>query len=197
MEIVSATILLLLVLDPVGNVPPVLAALKNVAPARWRIVLLRECAIAYAVLLAFMFGGRRFLELLGLTDTALEIAGGVILFLIALKLVFGGSDHLFGDAPAGEPLVVPIAIPFTAGPSAMATVLLMASRQPDRILEWVGALTLAMLVTTAVLVAAQPVSRLLGERGVVAVERLMGLLLSAIAIQMLLTGIERFVGQLR
>jgi MarC family membrane protein len=197
MEIVSATILLLLVLDPVGNVPSVLAALKNVAPGRWRVVLLRECAIAYTVLLAFMFGGRRFLELLGLTDTALEIAGGVILFLIALKMVFGESDRLFGDTPEGEPLVVPIAIPFTAGPSAMATVLLMASREPQHIVSWVGALTLAMLITSSVLVTARRVSLALGTRGVVAVERLMGLLLSAIAIQMLLTGIERFVGQVR
>jgi MarC family membrane protein len=197
MEIVSATILLLLVLDPVGNVPSVLAALKNVAPERWRIVLLRECAIAYAVLLAFMFGGRGFLDLLGLTDTALEIAGGVILFLIALKLVFGEADRLFGDTPAGEPLVVPIAIPFTAGPSAMATVLLMASRDPQHIVAWAGALTLAMLITAAVLMSARRVSLALGTRGVVAVERLMGLLLSAIAIQMLLSGIERFVGQFR
>ncbi len=197
MEILSATILLLLVLDPVGNVPSVLAALKNVATARWRIVVLRECAIAYAVLLAFMFGGRRFLDILGLTDTALEIAGGVILFLIALKMVFGESDKLFGDAPEGEPLVVPIAIPFTAGPSAMATVLLMASRDPQHIAAWVGALTIAMMITTAVLVSARRVSLALGVRGVVAIERLMGLLLSAIAVQMLLTGIERFVGQLR
>jgi MarC family membrane protein len=199
MDLISATILLILVMDPFGNMPLVVSVLKNVAPAARAGVVLRECAIAYAVLLAFMFGGHKFLELLRLSDTALGIAGGLILFLIALRMVFPHADGIFGEAAESgenEAFVVPIAIPAIAGPSALATVLLLVSRQPQRILDWVGALSLAMLVCALVLVSANRISAWIGKRGVIAMERLMGLILTAISVEMLLAGIERFIAQL-
>lgn len=196
MDIVSATILLILVMDPFGNLPLVISVLKNVEPrARTRVVL-RECAIAYAVLLAFMFGGNRFMQLLRLSDTALGIAGGLILFLIALRMAFPNADSVHGESGGEGTFIVPLAIPAIAGPSALATVLLLVSREPQRVFEWAGALTLATLVSVAVMVSAQPIGRWIGKRGITAMERLMGLVLTAIAVEMMLAGIERFVAQL-
>jgi len=196
MDIVSATILLILVMDPFGNMPLVISVLKHVdAPLRARVVL-RECAIAYAVLLAFMFGGDKFMHLLRLSDHALAIAGGLILFLIALRMVFPHTEGVFGDTGDTGTFIVPLAIPAIAGPSALATVLLLVSREPQRVLDWVAALSLAMLVSTLVMISAQRISDWIGRRGVIAVERLMGLVLTAIAVEMLLAGIERFIVQL-
>jgi small neutral amino acid transporter SnatA (MarC family) len=158
--------------------------------------VLRECVIAYAILLAFMLGGRTFLKWLQLSEESLAIAGGTILFLIALRMVFRHPEGLFGDAPGSDPFIVPLAVPAIAGPSALATVMLMASRDPDHLLAWVAALTAAMAVTTLALVAAPHLVRWLGERGMLAAERLMGLVLTALAVQMLLDGIRNFVGQL-
>jgi len=195
-DIVSATILLVLVMDPFGNMPLVISVLKDVAPGARTRVVLRECAIAYAVLLAFMFGGHKFMQLLRLSDNALAIAGGLILFLIALRMVFPHAEGIFGDSGDSGTFVVPLAIPAIAGPSALATVLLLVSREPQRVLDWVAALSLAMLVSTLVMVSAQRISAWIGRRGVIALERLMGLVLTAIAVEMLLSGVERFIGQL-
>jgi MarC family membrane protein len=195
-DIVSASILLILVIDPFGNMPLVISVLRHVPASRRAKVVLRECAIAYAVLLAFMFGGDKFMHLLRLSDNALAIAGGIILFLIALRMVFPHAEGIFGDTGDTGTFVVPLAIPAIAGPSALATVLLLVSREPQRVLSWVAALSLAMLVTVLVMLSAQRISGWIGKRGVIAIERLMGLVLTAIAVQMLLAGIERFIVQL-
>jgi len=195
-DVVSATILLVLVMDPFGNMPLVISVLKNVDPGDRTRVVLRECAIAYGVLLAFMFGGDKFMHLLRLSDNALAIAGGLILFLIALRMVFPHAEGIFGDSGDTGTFIVPLAIPAIAGPSALATVLLLVSREPQRVLDWVTALSLAMLVSTAVMVSAQRISGWIGRRGVTAIERLMGLVLTAIAVEMLLNGVERFIAQL-
>jgi MarC family membrane protein len=196
-EIFSATVLLLLVIDPFGNVPIVMATLGHVDARRRRHIVLRECVIAYAILVAFMLGGRTFLEWLQLSQESVAIAGGIILFLIALRMVFrDAGEALFPDASGGEPFIVPLAVPAIAGPSALATVMLMASREPSRLPQWMAALTVAMLLATLVLVGSTRLTRLLGERGMIAAERLMGLVLTALAVQMLLNGIRAFVSQL-
>ena len=192
-ELLSATVLLILVTDPFGNVPLVVSAMKNVVPARRARIVLRECVAAYLILLAFMAGGQTFLRWLHLSQTSLEIAGGVILFMIALRMVFPRPEGIFGDVPGNEPFLVPLAIPSIAGPSALATVMLMASRDPVRIGQWVLALTAAMAVTTVVLVGARRLQELLGERVVLAFERLMGLVLTALAVEMLLGGVRAFM----
>jgi len=195
----SAIVILLLVMDPIGNIPLFVSLLRNVDPARRVTVVVRECAIAYALLLAFVFFGKRMLDLLELSDSSLNIAGGVILFLIALRMIFKHPEGIFGttDTIAGEPFIVPLAIPSIAGPTALATVILMVSRAPERVLEWVVALTVAMTLTLVLLLSAERVSKWVGERGVLALERLMGLALTAIAVEMLLRGIEAFVRQLQ
>ncbi len=193
-DLISATIVLVLVTDPFGNVPIVVAALRGVPRERRLAVVIRECAIAYFLLLAFLFGGKAFLTLMQLSEASFSIAGGVILFLIALRMIFPRSEPM--DAPAGEPFIVPLAVPAIAGPSALATVMLMASRSPDRLFELVGAITVAMAISVIVLAASDRVQRIIGERGVLALEKLMGLVLTAIAVEMLLTGIRAFVEQL-
>ncbi|MFI4888431.1 MAG: MarC family protein [Burkholderiales bacterium] len=184
---------MLLVIDPFGNVPIVVSALANVPPGRRARVVLRECFAAYVILLAFMFGGQTFLAWLQLSEVSLAIAGGIILFLIALRMVFRHPEGVFGDPPGEEPFLVPLAIPSIAGPSALATVMLMVSRDPSHRFAWVIALTTAMIVATIVLVAAYRLQRVLGERGMLAVERLMGLVLTALAVQMLLDGVRTFI----
>lgn len=195
-DIFSAAVLLLLVIDPFGNVPVVIVTMANVPAARRVRVVLRECLIAYVVLVGFMLGGRMFLQWLQLSEVSLAIAGGIILFLIALRMVFRHPDGVFGDGPGAEPFIVPLAVPSIAGPSALATVMLMASRDPSRLPAWIVALTAAMLVATLVMLSAHRLQRALGERGMIAVERLMGLVLTAIAVQMLLDGVRNFAAQI-
>jgi len=192
----SAVVILLLVMDPIGNIPLFVSLLRQVEPARRTRVILRECAIAFAVLLVFVFFGAAILGVLGLSDPSLTIAGGVILFLIALRMIFRRPEGIFGDTVSGEPFIVPLAIPSIAGPAAIATVMLLASRAPQRLLEWCVAVSVAMLATAALLVSADRLARLAGEQGLLAFERLMGLILTAIAVEMLLRGIETFVRQL-
>jgi MarC family membrane protein len=193
-SLASATVILLLVMDPLGNIPLFVSLLNKVPPQRRNRVILRECAIAFALLLFFVFFGRWFLTLLGLSDTSLNIAGGVILFIIALRLIFKHPEGVFGtDEIEAEPFIVPLAIPSIAGPSAIATVVLLVSRAPDRIVDWIIALAVASVITLLLLLASGRIARLLGSRGLAAMDRLMGLVLTAIAVEMLLKGIESFV----
>jgi MarC family membrane protein len=193
----SAVVILLLVTDPIGNIPLFVALLRPVDPERRLRVILRECAIALAVLVAFVLFGRWMLELFGLSDRSLTLAGGMILFLISLRMIFRSPEGIFGDSPSGEPLIVPLAIPSIAGPAAIATVVLLVSRAPQRMPEWLAAVAIAMAVTFVTLLLAERISRWVGERALVAFERLMGLLLTAIAVEMLLRGIEGFVRHLQ
>jgi len=149
------------------------------------------------VLLVFVVFGRTLLDLFGLSERSLNLAGGVILFLIALRMIFRSREGIFGDTPAGEPLIVPLAIPSIAGPAAIATVVLLVSRAPQRLPEWLAAITVAIAVSFVVLIFAERISRWMGERVLEAFERLMGLLLTTIAVEMLLRGIEGFVRHLR
>ena len=193
----SAVVILLLVADPLGNMPLFLSLLRNVEPRRRIVVIVRECLIAFVVLLAFAFFGSTLFGLLGISYRSLNIAGGVILFLIAIKMIFRDPDEaIFGDAPSGEPFIVPLAIPSIAGPAAIATMMLLVSRAPERMVEWIGALILALLAMLVTLLFADRIARLLGERGLLAFERLTGLILTAIAVEMSLRGIEDFVRQL-
>lgn len=196
MDLFSAAILLVLVLDSFGNIPLVIAALARVPQERHARVILRECFFAYAIMLAFMAGGRTFMQLLQLSDVSLSIAGGIILFLIALRMVFPHPDGVFGDTSDGEPFLVPLAVPSIAGPSALATAMLMASREPAHLGTWVLAVTIAMFVTTVVLLGASRLQAILGDRAIAAFERLMGLVLTAVAVQMLLNGVQTFVASL-
>ena len=195
-DLFSAAILLLLVLDPFGNIPIVVGALARVPRERRLRVVLRECLFAFVILLAFMAGGRTFMQWLQLSDASLAIAGGIILFLISLRMVFPTPEGIFGETPDSEPFLVPLAVPSIAGPSALATVMLMVSRDPAHFWTWALALTMAMAATTVVLAASGRLQAWLGDRAVNAFERLMGLVLTALAVEMLLNGVRMFVAGL-
>jgi small neutral amino acid transporter SnatA (MarC family) len=185
----SATILLLLITDPLGNIPVFVNTLRAVPPERRSRVILREVLIAFGLLLSFMFVGQSFLKAMSLSDVSLQIGGAVVLFLIALRMIFPPPPQ-DTPVPLSEPLIVPLAIPALAGPSAMATVLLLVSQAPERRLEWVAALTVTMAVCAVVLLLAERLQRVVGLRVVSAFERLMGLILVSISVEMLIRGLK-------
>ena len=188
----SAFILLLLVLDPLGSLPVFIPIMRGVAPERRRWVALREVGIAFGVLLSFIFFGEAFLRVMRLSERSLEVAGGVILLMVAIRMIFSHADGVYGTPEGKEPLIFPLAIPLLAGPSAMATVLLLASRQPGLVLEWIAALSCAMVVSGLVLLLCDRIRRFVGDSVVSATEKLMGLVLTAIAVEMILAGLKRY-----
>ncbi len=197
MDIISAATLLFLVMDPLGNIPVFLSVLDKVAPERRTRVLVRELFLALLVLVAFLYAGQVMLGFLGLSEHSIRIAGGIILFLIALKMVFPVARSAHAEEEVqGEPLLVPLAIPMVAGPSAMAVIMLLATNQPDRMTDWLLALVIAWFISSLILVSATGLKRFLGRRGLIAIERLMGMLLIAISVQMLLEGIAAYMAEL-
>lgn len=188
--IFSAFITLLLVMDPLGNVPVFISVLKDVDEKRRQWVLARELLIALAVLLLFLYAGSSVLSMMGLRQESISIAGAIILFLIAIRMIFPSPYGLMGDTPDGEPFIVPLAIPLVAGPSALAIAMLLVNTNPGRLLDWTLALVAAWAVSAALLMAAPLLLRALGHRGLIAVERLMGMILVIIAVQMFFDGVS-------
>lgn len=192
MTLVSAFLLLFLVMDPAGNLPLFVAALKPVDPSRRRLVIIRELLIALAVLVLFLFAGPYVLQGIGISEQALSIAGGIILFLIALRMIFPGAGGSPGEELEGEPFVVPLAIPFLAGPSAMASVMLIMSSDPQQWPVWLLAVLLAWAASAAILMLGERLSGFFGARGLIAIERLMGMVLTAVAVEMFMNGLQAF-----
>jgi MarC family membrane protein len=194
MTTMSAAILLFLIMDPLGNIPLFLALLKDVPPKRRRAVMVRELLIALAVLLLFLMGGQLILKLLQLRQESVSIAGGIVLFLIGIRMVFPPAEGgIFGQAGEGEPFIVPMAIPGVAGPSAMAALLLLTNTQPGRTADWAIALLCAWLATAIILLSSTYLFRWLGESVLTALERVMGMLLIALSVQMFMGGIAAYL----
>lgn len=193
MTILSAALLLFLILDPLGNIPVFLSVLKPLPRRRQRIVLARELLIALVVLMGFLWAGKYALDMMHLRQESVAIAGGIVLFLIGIRMIFPRPEGLMGELPGGEPFIVPLAIPLVAGPSGMAAVMLMGSNEPTRLADWSLALLLAWAATAAILFAAPLLYRLLGRSALTAMERLMGMLLVAISVQMVLDGIGTYL----
>lgn len=184
----SAGILLFLVMDPLGNIPLFLSLLEPVRPERRLRVVVRELLIALGVLFGFLFGGEHLLRLLQVRQEALSMAGGIVLFIIGLRMIFPTGRGIFGPADGGEPFIVPLAIPAVAGPSTMATVMLLANSHPGHSAQWSIALSGAWLATALILLSATWLFRLLGASVLHALERLMGMLLVTLSVQMILDG---------
>ncbi len=191
-DIAAAAATLFFVMDPLGNTPVFNSVLSRFPPRRRAQITARELVIALAILLMFLFAGTAVLEFLGLTQPSLSIAGGVLLFIIALRMIF---PHAAGEVASekDEPFIVPLAMPMVAGPSTIAILLLLSSTEPERIWEWCTALVIAWAGTTVLLTASPFLLRVLGDRGLRALERLMGMLLVLLATQMLLNGVREFV----
>lgn len=192
MTLYAATLTLILVMDPLGNIPIFISILNAVDEKRRAKIIIRESLIAFLILTIFLLIGQNILNGLHITEPALGIAGGIILFLIALRMIFPEHESSQRERQIGEPFVVPLAIPLLAGPSALATVQLFVSSAPDKMPIWFFAILIASLVSTGLLLIANHIKKFLGQKGLIAVERLMGMLLTTIAVQMFLSGIERF-----
>jgi multiple antibiotic resistance protein len=194
-DIAAAAATLFFVMDPLGNMPVFNAVLSRFSPQRRAQITARELVIALVILLLFLFAGTAVLEFLGLSQPSLSIAGGVLLFIIALRMIF---PHAAGEVASekDEPFIVPLAMPMVAGPSTIAVLLLLSSTEPERIWEWCTALVIAWVATTVLLTASPFLLRVLGDRGLRALERLMGMLLVLLATQMLLNGVQEFVQSL-
>jgi multiple antibiotic resistance protein len=190
-ELASVAFTLFLVMDPLGNIPRFLSALKEVPAERRRRVLVHELLIAYAVLVTCLFVGQPLLRSLRLDQESISIAGGIILFLIALRMIFPTEGGVLGESIEGEPFIVPLAIPLLAGPSALSAILVLADTAPERTLGWLGALTLAWGASAAILLSSNLFYRILRRRGLVALERVMGMILVMLAVQMFLDGLAQ------
>jgi multiple antibiotic resistance protein len=194
-DIAAAAATLFFVMDPLGNMPVFNAVLSRFTPQRRAQITARELGIALVILLVFLFAGTAILEFLGLTQPSLNIAGGVLLFIIALRMIFPRAGKE-AASEKDEPFIVPLAMPMVAGPSTIAILLLLSSTEPARIWEWCTALVIAWAATTVLLTASPFLLRVLGDRGLRALERLMGMLLVLLATQMLLNGVREFVQSL-
>ena len=191
MSILSAVLLLFLILDPIGNIPLFLVALKNVDTRKHHRIIFRELLIGLGMLILFLFLGRYILILFHISKSSLSIAAGVILFLIAIKMIFRGSEEVFGIGVEGEPFIVPLAIPLIAGPSAMTMVIILMASEPTRWIEWLAAVIIAWMLTSIILLFSNRLRKLLKRRGITALERLTGMLLVTISVEMLITGIKQ------
>ena len=193
MSIVSMALVLFFVMDPLGNLPVFSSVLERVDPKRRRIVLARELLIALAFLVLFLFVGRKVLDVLHLQQEAIQVGGGIVLFVIALRLIFPPERGLLGETLEGEPLVFPLAVPLIAGPSALATILFLVESGPDQRVAGLIAVVCAWAATASILLASSFILRIVGRRGIHAIERLMGMILVMLAIQMVLEGVRAFL----
>lgn len=187
---VSALTLLILLIDPFGNIPIFANTLKSISPERRLFIIIREHCTAFFILLCFMLIGKQFLSILGLSIPSLQIGGALVLFLISIRMIFpprDAADEILDDP---EPMIVPLAIPLIAGPGALATVMLLASQQPDQIVSWIGALGAAIIASCVILLAADKLQKKLGMRFTVAMEKLMGLILVALSVELMIRGIR-------
>jgi len=194
MDIISVSVTLFLIMDPFGNIPVFLTMLEKVTPDRRRMIITRELFIALGVIVVFIFCGRYLMSFLGLDQAAVSIAGGIILFLIGLRMVFPPAERPAATDIEGEPFIVPLAIPLIAGPSLLAVLMLWSTAEPGRLHHLLLAAIIAWGVTFLVLFSATLLIRFLGRRGLVAIERLMGMVLVALSVQLSLDAIKAFLG---
>ncbi|MCL6268507.1 YhgN family NAAT transporter [Sansalvadorimonas sp. 2012CJ34-2] len=194
MEIWSAALTLWLIMDPLGNLPVFMSILKAVPEERRCKILIRELIIALIIMLIFLFSGESILKMMHLRTESVSIAGGIILFLIGIKMIFPQkSNGSSSEESTEEPFIVPLATPLIAGPSLLAALMLLANRQPDMTLEWTVATIGAWAASSLILLASGKLYKILGDRGLTAIERLMGMILVMLSVQMLLDGFVEYL----
>jgi len=192
MDLLSSVGVLLLTMDPLGNVPNFVAVLHQVPAERRTGVVVRELIIALVLMIGFLFGGARLMALLGIRPEAITIAGGILLFLIAVEMIFPSQNRRMAEGIGGDPLIVPLATPLVAGPSTLATLILLSSKEGGAA-GALPALLIAWGATFVCLVSSPALGRILRERGARAVERLMGMILVMLAVQMFLNGLRDYL----
>ncbi len=192
-DVFSVATTLFFIMDALGNIPAFQAILNNVDVKSRMKIILRELIIALVVLFIFLLAGTKIMTFVGLGQPSLNISGGILLFIIALRMVFPSEQRLYRNYNE-EPFIVPLAVPLIAGPSTIAVLLFLSSSQPERLLEWSLSLIFAWSLTTVILVLSPVMLQYLGDKVIRAIERLMGMILILIAVQMILDGISQFMG---
>jgi len=192
MTLIYCAVVLFLIMDPIGNIATFLNLLKDTPQGKRKPIIIREMLIALAVMVAFYFLGEFIFDILQVSETTLRLASGVILFLVAIKILFPAIDSIRANLPTGEPFITPIAIPLIAGPSLLATIMLFAHLEPSH-LSMLGAILIAWVVALIILLYSETLQRVVGSNGLMACERLMGLILIMLSIQRFLEGIQQFV----
>jgi len=195
MDFFSIFITLFLIMDPFGNIPIFLSVLEKVDPKRRRKVLIRELFFALFIIIITALTGKHIISFLGLRQESISIAGGIILFLISIKMIFPYQMFKMQDDEETEPFIVPLAIPLIVGPSLLAVMLLFSSAHAANMLKLIMAGSLAWLVTFIILLSSTFLVRFLKKKGLVAAERLMGMILVALSVQLFLDGISRYLNQ--
>ncbi|NIQ12898.1 MAG: NAAT family transporter [Candidatus Dadabacteria bacterium] len=191
-DVIAVSATLFFVMDPLGNIPTFQSILQNFNTKSRIKIIFRELIFALVILLVFLVSGTKLLSYLGLSQPSLSIAGGILLFIIALRMVFPTQDSFVKDK-IEEPFIVPLAVPLIAGPSTIAILLLLSSSEPQRMTEWILSLLIAWLFSTIILVVSPFILKFLGKRGLKAIERLMGMILVLIAVQMFLNGYSQYI----
>ena len=189
MTFLEIFILLFLVVDPFGNLPLVVTLLRDLDDRTFRKTLFRESGIALAVLLVFYFAGGEVLRFLSISQPSLKIAGGVILFLISVKMIFRGSAEIFEGSKESGPVIVPIAVPSIAGPATITTLMILRTRAGVSLTNVLVSLVLVVILQLFLFLVGRKLTRLLGRDGIKALEKLAGLLLNLIAVNMILSGL--------
>ena len=189
----SAAVLLFFLMDPIGNIPVLLAVLKGIESRRQRVIIIRELLIALGILLVFLVAGKPMLNFLHLQQEAVTIAGGIILLIIGLRMIFPKPEGVMGQAPGGEPFLVPIAIPMIAGPSVLSMLILMTEGSSGNRISLLFSLVIAWVMSFIILLVAPALIKVLKERGLIALERFMGMILVMMAVQMLLDGFREIL----
>jgi multiple antibiotic resistance protein len=193
MDLFSAAVMLVLIMDPLGNLPVFMSILRQFDRKRQRVIMMRELLVALGVMMAFLWAGEQILSFLNLRQESVSIAGGIILFLIAIKMIFPTPGGVTGLAAGEEPFLVPMAIPMIAGPSILAALLLLAHQEPDAMGRWSMALVIAWGISAVILLLGGGLTRVLGERALTAIERLMGMVLVMLSVQMFLDGVAKYL----
>ena len=195
MDIISTAILLLFILDPFGNVPLLVSILKDVDESKKMPIIIRELSIGLAILILFLFFGEKILDIFGLEQQAVTIAGGIIFFIISLKMIFPDPNGkgIFTTNNEDDLLIVPIAMPMISGPGAIATVILLAKSYPNHISSVLASILLAWVVTSIILILSPQLSKILKQKGLTAMERLMGMLLLMMSVEMFIKGVRELV----
>lgn len=199
-DLFATFLILFFVMDPVGNIPLFLVVLERIPVHKRRWIITREILFAMVILIIFLYAGNSILGYLKISQFSLKISGSLILFLISIKMIFPPSSNkktsIFGDLPEGEPFIFPLAVPSLAGPSAIITVILLSNQNPEKMELWLFAILLSCSVSLLILLASNWIARYAGKKGIFAMEKLMGMILTAISVEMLLKGLQEYIMQI-
>jgi multiple antibiotic resistance protein len=191
MSLFDITLVLLLIMDPIGSICAYQSLVKELDPKRQNWIIFREMLIALAVMIGFNYLGEHIFNILELSETTVRLSSGVILFLIAIKILFTAPDSPRANLPKGEPFIFPLAVPLIAGPALMATIMLYAHLEPYESIM-LAAILIAWLISVAVLFFSRQIKNVLGQNGLMALERLIGMVLVLLAVQRFLEGVLLF-----